>query len=174
MRILETIKTAIKTARHTGNVVPTQDYLNLKETHTYQIDLKNQEIQKHKEAIQELRKTITTLGTKDQERTQEIQKLTTLLATANNKIATMRTDLETQVQFMQVTNTAIHTMLQALTKLPDQMPSLAPDFHPLSTLENPPYRETTQEIQEQLTNTQEPTKHYINDYHKPYNYDDPN
>lgn len=146
MRILETIKTAIKTARHTGNVVPTQDYLNLKETHTYQINLKNQEIQKHKEAIQELQKTITTLGEKDQERTQEIQKLTTLLATANNKIATMRTDLETQVQFMQVTNTAIHTMLQALTKLPDQMPSLAPDFHPLSTLENPPYREANQEI----------------------------
>ena len=164
-RILETIKNIIQDKPIFQRGKQNQEINNLQTKNqqlTYTLHTTNEQLKNHQKTINELQKTITTLGEKDQERTQTITQLqedkNTLITNELNhlnKIATMRKDMQTQAKFMTCVNDAIHTMLAGLSQLPDTMPSQAPNFHdntPLSTLENTPYRNATQEIIQELTN----------------------
>jgi DNA repair exonuclease SbcCD ATPase subunit len=150
MRLKDRVKNLVSAIK--GEIVPACDYVGLKEAHAFQLELQDKrvadlhtEIKQANAKIRSLEEDNLNLGNDNVQLTADnvelLAKNQTLTKHCNdlvNRVETMKKDMNTQIQFMGLINTAVNQITDGIRALPERMESIEKGYlNPLPTEDVP-------------------------------------
>lgn len=143
MRLKDRVKNLVSAIK--GETVPSTDYIGLKEAHKFQLELQDKrvadlhiEIQQANAKIRSLEEDNLNLGNDNVQLTAKNQTLTKHCNDLVNRVETMKKDMNTQIQFMGLINTAVNELCDGIRALPERMESIEKGYlNPLPTEDMP-------------------------------------
>lgn len=136
MRLKNRVKNLVSAIK--GEIVPAKDYVNLKQAHAFQLEIQEKrvadlhiEIQQANAKIRSLEEDNKNLHNDNVQLTADnvelLAKNQTLTKHCNDlvtRVETMKKDMNTQIQFMGLINTAVNQICDGIRALPERMESI--------------------------------------------------
>jgi predicted nucleic acid-binding Zn-ribbon protein len=140
MRLKDRVKNLVSAIK--GQTVPSSDYIGLKEAHAFQIEIQEKRVSDYQKEIREANAKIRSLNVQltadNVELLAKNQTLTKHCTDLVSRVETMKKDMNTQIQFMGLINTAVNQLVDGIKGLPERMESIEKGYlNPLPTEDKP-------------------------------------
>ncbi len=150
MRLKDRVKNLVAAIK--GQTVPSYDYKTLEEAHKLQLELKDKQVSQAFASVELLIKERDTtlednknlhndnvqLTADNVELLAKNQTLTKHCTDLVSRVETMKKDMNTQIQFMGLINTAVNQLVDGIKGLPERMESIEKGYlNPLPTEDKP-------------------------------------